>query len=186
VIIICENMSEHPIRSENELRCRSRYGVGCKTATDPWNGAVENSSARATDDQLPEESCLADVQRLQDIEPLAGADEPDSQTSASNKRQLVLFTSIFFLRCVIICWTLQQVPVSKHCLHCLLHLHTIVVWKQLGVSSCVIYIGIQKCWQDTAIHGKPGYLTRMNKLSHYNMIHLSPYNVQMEKKHLPH
>jgi len=92
-------MSEHPIRSENELRCRSRYGVGCKTATDPWNGAVENSSARATDDQLPEESCLADVQRLQDIEPLAGADEPDSQTSASNKRQLVLFTSIFFAVC---------------------------------------------------------------------------------------
>jgi len=83
-------MNEHPICSENELRCRPRHVVGCKAATELWNNAVENSSERAADDHLHEESCFADVQRLEDVEPLFAADEPDSQTSASSKRQLLL------------------------------------------------------------------------------------------------
>ena len=87
-------MNEQPVCSENELRWRSRQRFDCMAATGSWNSAVENSPELAADDRLHGESCFAELQHLQDVEPTAGIDEPDSQTNASNKRQLVLLSFI--------------------------------------------------------------------------------------------
>jgi len=97
VVVFCKNMSEPPICSENNLRCRSRHSVDCKAETGLWNNLVENSPECAADeDRLHEESCFADVQHLQDVEPSAGIDESNSRTSAPDKREFVWFS---FLSC---------------------------------------------------------------------------------------
>jgi len=75
-------MNLQPIRSENELRCRSRQNVDGKFVPDLWTSSAENS--------VDVDAVQEQVQHLQDVdvEPsLAGVDNSDSQTSASNKRQ---------------------------------------------------------------------------------------------------
>ena len=90
-------MNSHPICSENELRCRSGQNIDCESVDDPWNSSLEDSrQPTVRDDALQENSYLADVQYLQDVEPTTGVDAFDGQTNAPNKRQLFcVFFSIY-------------------------------------------------------------------------------------------
>jgi len=115
VIIFCKNMTEQPTCSENELRCRWRHRTDCTAAADPWNSSIENISEYADEDRLHEESCLADVQHLQEVEPLASADKSDRQTSASHNGQLVRFCFNQFLFCLMKCRNTHLVLLSKRC-----------------------------------------------------------------------